>query len=71
MDGGDMATIGKFDFDEDEGGLTLVAIAERLSASCMRPEEIDWAVEALKTDLDAVARKMKRRLELRKNEDFI
>jgi hypothetical protein len=34
----------------------------------VRVEEIDWAVEALKTDLDAVARKMKRRLEQRKND---
>jgi hypothetical protein len=38
-----MSTIGKFDFEEDSSGITLVAITDRLSASCVRPEEIDWA----------------------------
>ena len=66
-----MATVGKFDINEDANGLAIVAKTDRMSSSCMNATEIDWAVQALKADLDAVARLMKRRLEQRKNEDIV
>lgn len=57
-----------FKFDESIHGLTLFAKTAELSAACLADGEIDYQVKALKSELDAMAKKMKRRLIERRTE---
>lgn len=52
----------KFSVEQSLQGARIIARSEHLTGSCMSDHEIDKAVQALKDDLDACAREMKRRL---------
>lgn len=48
-----------FDFEIDFGGASIVVIREPLTSAALSDEEVDWQIEALKNNLDKVAKRMK------------
>lgn len=56
--------LGRFHVDHDTHGARVVARSLQLTGQCSSNDEVDDAVQALKDDLDACAREMKRFIEL-------
>ena len=54
-----------FDYEEGPGGVRVSAVKEPLSHECASDDEIDYVIEAMKTDLDSVGLLMKRMLKQR------
>lgn len=52
-------TIKVFDFKVDMRGAWIVLSREPISNCCLTDSEVDERIEALKDDLDAVAKRMK------------
>jgi hypothetical protein len=50
----------KFYIDQDVHGARVMATSHQLTAGCIADSEIDAAIQALKDDLDACGREMKR-----------
>ncbi len=67
-----MGTLQKFDFREEwPRGLQLFVTTDPFMPSVASEDEIDWQIQALKDDLDAVARRMKKALTKRPNDMFL
>jgi hypothetical protein len=61
MGGANMAnTIRAFDFEIDFHGACVVPATSQLCHRCLSDTEVDANIQALKDDLDAVAKRMKR-----------
>jgi len=52
-------TVRKFDYDLTIHGARVLATSDALTAGCLAEGEIDTAIQMLKDDLDAVAKRMK------------
>ncbi|MBL9049236.1 MAG: hypothetical protein JNK19_03895 [Tabrizicola sp.] len=48
-----------FDFIETSAGVTVVPLSDRLTTASLSAKEINSQVQALKEDLDRVAKRMK------------
>lgn len=56
--------LGKFHVEHSIYGVRVIARARELTGHCMTDSQIDAAVEALKDDLDACAKEMRRLVEV-------
>ena len=54
------SSIKKFDFTIDGHGTCFIALSERLSVACLSDGEIEYWAEALKADINRVAKRMKK-----------
>lgn len=64
-------TLQKFDFEEKWPlGLEIFVTTTPFMPSVATEDEIDWQIQALKDDLDAVARRMKKALAKRPKDMF-
>ena len=66
--------IGKLDLFRIECGIhgaAIIANTDRLTSNCLADGEIDWHIEALKADLDACGREMKRRAKKERDALFL
>jgi hypothetical protein len=54
----------KFHVEHGIHGARVMARAQQLTNNCVADDEIDSAIEMLKSDLDACAREMKRLIEV-------
>lgn len=59
---------GKFEMEEALAGVSIRAVRDPLTMACLTADEVDREVEALKSELDWLARRMKRRIDQRKTE---
>lgn len=51
--------LGAFEFEIDIHGARVVAARKSLSSSALSDGELEWQIQALKNDLDALLPKMK------------
>lgn len=56
--------LGKFHVEHGGHGTKVLARSNQLTADCLTDDEVDSAIEMLKSDLDACGREMKRLLEV-------
>lgn len=57
----------KFHVEHGIHGAKVMARSQQLTANCISDGEIDSAIQALKDDLDACAREMKRRVAIERS----
>lgn len=51
--------LGRFDFEIDIRGAAVVVTREPICSCCLSGEEVDYQINSIKSELDAVAKRMK------------
>ena len=56
-----------FDVAIDISGATIIVVRDPLCSACLSDDEVDFEIQALKTNLDQVAKYMKRAIQKQRN----